>query len=257
MSATLEICFLGTGTSQGVPLIGCTCDVCTSANPKDNRLRSSIYVSDGQTSIVVDTGPDFRQQMLANHITRLDAVVFTHGHKDHTAGFDDIRAFNFIQKKDMDVYLDERVEHILRKDFDYVFAEISYPGIPRAILHPIDGSPFSVQSLSLIPVETLHYKLPVYGFRIGDFTYITDANFISNEEMDKIRGSKVLVLNALRRESHISHFTLDEALDIAREIGAEKTFFTHISHQLGKHNEVNAELPEGIELAYDGLRITV
>ena len=257
MHAQGVITFLGTGTSQGVPIIGCTCDVCQSTNLRDKRLRSSIHIQTDRTSVVIDSGPDFRQQMLREQINRLDAIVFTHGHKDHTAGFDDIRAFNYIQKKDMEVYCDERVDSVLRKDYDYVFAAQKYPGVPQANLNIIENESFRVNDLLFEPIETLHYKLPVFGFRIGDFTYITDANYISEAEKEKIKGSKTLVLNALRKEKHISHFTLEEAIELAQEIGADKTYFTHISHQLGLHERVSKDLPDGIELAYDGLKISL
>jgi len=253
----VKIQFLGTGTSQGVPLIGCTCEVCASSDPKDKRLRSSIHVEMDGFSLVVDTGPDFRYQMLRAGVTSLDAVLFTHGHKDHTAGFDDIRAYNFIQKRDMDVYCDEYVEEILRKDFDYVFADLKYPGVPRAILHRMRNETFQINGQSIIPIQVYHYKMPVFGFRFGDFTYITDANRIDDSEIEKIRGSKVVVLNALRRVEHISHFTLEQALEMAEIIGAEQTYFTHISHQLGKHTDVEKELPDGVNLAYDTLTIEV
>jgi len=257
MHAQGVVTFLGTGTSQGVPIIGCTCKVCQSSNVRDKRLRSSIHIQTDRTSVVIDSGPDFRQQMLREQINRLDAIVFTHGHKDHTAGFDDIRAFNYIQKKDMEVYCDERVDSVLRKDYDYVFAAQKYPGVPQANLNIIENESFRVNDLLFEPIETLHYKLPVFGFRIGDFTYITDANYISEAEKEKIKGSKTLVLNALRKEKHISHFTLEEAIELAQEIGADKTYFTHISHQLGLHERVSKELPDGIELAYDGLKISL
>jgi len=257
MHAQGVVTFLGTGTSQGVPIIGCTCEVCQSSNLRDKRLRSSIHIQTDRTSVVIDSGPDFRQQMLREQINRLDAIVFTHGHKDHTAGFDDIRAFNYIQKKDMEVYCDERVDSVLRKDYDYVFAAQKYPGVPQANLNIIENESFRVNDLLFEPIETLHYKLPVFGFRIGDFTYITDANYISEAEKEKIKGSKTLVLNALRKEKHISHFTLEEAIELAEEIGADQTYFTHISHQLGLHDSVGKELPDGIELAYDGLKVSL
>ena len=251
----MRITFLGTGTSQGIPLIACQCEVCQSSDSRDKRLRSSIHLQVGDTSLVIDSGPDFRQQMLRADVRTLDALIFTHGHKDHTAGFDDIRAFNYVQKRDMEVYCDERVEWILKKDYDYVFAANKYPGVPQANLHIIDNNAFQVNDVDILPIEVLHYKLPVFGFRIADFTYITDANYISEAEKEKIKGSKVLVLNALRREAHISHFTLEEAIDLAQELNCEQTYFTHISHQLGKHSEVLDELPNGIALAYDGLTI--
>lgn len=257
MHAQGVVTFLGTGTSQGVPIIGCTCEVCQSSDLRDKRLRSSIHIQTDRTSVVIDSGPDFRQQMLREQVNRLDAIVFTHGHKDHTAGFDDIRAFNYIQKKDMEVYCDERVDSVLRKDYDYVFTAQKYPGVPQANLNIIENEAFRVNDLLFEPIETLHYKLPVFGFRIGDFTYITDANYISEEEKEKIKGSKTLVLNALRKEKHISHFTLEEAIELAQEIGADKTYFTHISHQLGLHENVSKELPDGIELAYDGLKVSL
>ena len=253
----LKITFLGTGTSQGVPLIGCQCAVCQSDDSRDKRLRSSIHIQSAETSIVIDSGPDFRQQMLRARINKLDAIVFTHGHKDHTAGFDDIRAYNFLQQKDMEVYCDKAVESVLKKDFDYVFADLKYPGVPKANLHRIDIKGFTIGDLHILPIDLLHYKLPVYGFRVGDFTYITDANYISETEKEKVKGSKILVLNALRREPHISHFTLDEAIALAHEIGAEQTYFTHMSHQLGRHKEINKSLPSHIQLAYDGLQIEV
>ena len=209
------------------------------------------------TNIVIDTGPDFRQQMLREKVTKMDAVVFTHEHKDHTAGLDEVRAFNFINQMVMPVYATERVQAALKEAFSYIFADLDYPGLPKIKLHTINDDIFVVGDMQIQPINVLHYKLPVKAFRIGNFTYITDANFISEEEKEKIKGSEVVVINALRRNEHISHFTFQEAIDLANELGAKKTYFTHISHQLGLHKEVNLELPSHIELAYDGLQIEV
>lgn len=248
---------LGTGTSQGVPLIGCPCEVCTSPDPHDKRLRAAAWLTDGNTSLVIDTGPDFRYQMLRASVKKLDAVLFTHGHKDHTAGLDDVRAYNFIQDRPMDIYLTGETEQVIRREFAYVFENASYPGIPQLQLRSFGNQPFRIGTLDIMPIRVWHHRLEVYGFRIGDLTYITDVNRIDPEELEKCRGTKVLVLSALRHEPHISHFTLAEAIEVAREIGAERTYFTHISHQLGLHDGVNATLSEGMELAWDGLRITV
>ncbi|MBC7425677.1 MAG: MBL fold metallo-hydrolase [Bacteroidia bacterium] len=257
MGTPVKVTFLGTGTSQGVPLIGCTCEVCTSTDSKDKRLRSSIQVEVGDKVFVIDSGPDFRQQMLRAGTKRLDALIFTHSHKDHIAGMDDIRAFNFHSGRAVDVYANNQVQEALRREFQYIFAEESYPGIPKINLHTIDKSPFFIEDTEIIPIEVIHYKMPVLGFRIGNFSYITDANFISEEEKLKLKGTKTLVLNALRKEKHISHFTLDEAIALAKEIGAEQTYFTHMSHQIGLNETVNKSLPEGMSLAWDGLQIIV
>jgi phosphoribosyl 1,2-cyclic phosphate phosphodiesterase len=253
----LKITFLGTGTSQGIPLIGCTCEVCRSIDPKDNRLRCSILIEEKNTKIVIDTGPDFRQQMLREKVSKLDGVVFTHEHKDHIAGLDEVRAYNFINKMVMPVYASERVQQAIKREFAYIFAGDDYPGIPQIKLETIDDNFFTIGDITLQPINVLHYKLPVKGFRIGNFTYITDANFISGEEKKKIMGSEVLVVNALRRAEHISHFTFEQAIELAQEVKAERTYFIHMSHQLGLHRNVNAELPDGIELAYDGLKIEI
>lgn len=253
----LKVNFLGTGTSQGVPVIACKCEVCQSTDSKDKRLRSSIHIEVEGKSIVVDTGPDFRQQMLRAGIENLDAILYTHAHKDHIAGMDDIRAYNYAQKKDMEIYADQLVQEGLRKDFHYVFADFKYPGIPQVNLNTITKDAFDIDDLKVQPIEVFHYKLPVLGFRIKDFTYITDANRIEPKEIDKIRGSKVFVINALRREEHISHFTLGQALELIKEVKPEKAYLTHISHLLGKHEEVSKELPENVEIAYDGLVIEI
>ncbi len=252
----MKITILGTGTSSGVPVLTCDCSVCTSENPKDKRLRVSVLVQTDQLNIVIDTGPDFRQQLLKQGIKKLDAVLFTHEHKDHTAGLDDVRPFNYLQGKQyMNIYGREQVLEQLKREFHYAFLEESYPGVPLIHTHIIENKPFLIENLEILPIDVLHHKLPVFGFRIQDFTYITDVNYISAKEKEKVKGTKLLILDALQRTPHISHFTLSQAIDFAQEIGAEKTYLTHISHKMGLHNEVNSELPNGIELAYDGLQI--
>ncbi len=251
----MKVTFLGTGTSQGIPVIACDCEVCQSPDPKDKRLRTSIHIEIDGLSLVVDTGPDFRQQMLRENIQRLDAVIFTHAHKDHIAGMDDIRAYNFKQQADIPVYADSIVQEALHRDFYYVFAAEKYPGIPEVKLQTIENKPFSIENTVIMPIKVWHYKLPVLGFRFKDFTYITDANSIDEEEKAKIRGSKTLVLNALRRTEHISHFTLDQAIALAQELEVENTYLIHLSHQMGKHADVEKELPKGIHIAYDGLKL--
>ncbi len=253
----MKITFLGTGTSQGVPVIACDCEVCISADKYDKRLRVSVLVEEAGKCVVIDAGPDFRYQMLRAHVKHLDAILFTHEHKDHVAGLDDVRAFNFKQQSEIDVYADIRVQDALKQEFHYIFSETKYPGIPRLELHEIKANhPFTVAGIDIIPVSVMHYKLPVFGYRIGDFTYITDAKTIDKENLEKIKGSKILVLNALQKESHVSHLTYNEAIVLAQQIGAERTYLTHISHRLGRHSEVARDLPEGIFLAYDGLELT-
>ena len=236
-------------------MVGCSCEVCTSADPHDKRLRSSILVQSDQTIFVVDTTPDFRYQMLRTQTNHLDGVLFTHPHKDHMAGLDDIRAYNFLSKKPMNIYANSLTEEAVRRDFYYAFADIKFTGVPELNMITIDESPFMIGDIPVQPIQVMHHKMPVYGFRFGDFTYITDANRIEEAEKEKIRGSKVLVLNALRKEEHISHFTLAEAVAMALELEVPEVYFTHISHQLGKHEDVNRELPPHIRLAYDGLTI--
>lgn len=254
----LTVEFLGTGTSQGVPVIACECEVCKSSDPKDNRLRTSVAIRRGDTQIVIDTGPDFRQQMLRAEIKHLDAIIFTHAHKDHIAGMDDIRAYNYRAQEAMKVFCDDLVFESLKREYYYVFDEaFKYPGIPQVERHRIDKqNSFKVLDLEIEPIEVMHYQLPVLGFRIGNFSYITDANFIAEEEKEKLKGTDVLVINALRKEQHISHFNLEEALDLIREVAPKKAFLTHISHLMGKHAEVSKELPENVEIAYDGLVLT-
>lgn len=251
----MKVTFLGTGTSQGVPLIACDCNVCQSTDARDKRLRTSVMIEEKGKTFVIDTGPDFRQQMLRENVKNVDAVIFTHEHKDHIAGFDDIRAFNFIHKKKMDVYASARVQEAIKREFAYIFSDFKYPGIPEINLFRLDNEPTEIQDVLFTPIEVLHYKLPVYGFRINDFTYITDVNYISDKEKEKIKGSKVLVLTGLRRETHISHYTLEQSLEVIAELKPEKAYLTHISHQLGLHEEVLKELPGNVQLAYDGLRL--
>lgn len=252
----MTINFLGTGTSQGVPVIACDCPVCTSHDPRDNRLRSSILVEvDGHT-IVVDTGPDFRYQMLREKVKTLDAVLFTHSHKDHVAGLDDVRAFNRVMGGDINIYGSKDVHEALKREFYYAFTLYKYPGVPQLNLIEIMNEPFEIfPDTRVIPIEVMHYKMPVQGFRFKDFTYITDAKTVADEEVEKILGTDVLVINALQHGPHISHFTFEEAISFAERIGARQTYFTHISHNLGTHEEVEKKLPSGLNLAYDGLKL--
>ena len=253
----MKVTFLGTGTSQGVPVIGCDCPVCSSLDFRDKRTRSAIHIELNGKSFVIDTGPDFRTQMLREKIKQLDAVIFTHEHKDHTAGLDDIRPYNFSQKKDMPIYGTKKVLAQIKKEFSYIFEEVKYPGVPSVISHEISNMPFIAEGVSIIPIEVLHYRLPVLGFRFNDFTYITDAKQIEKKELEKIKGSKILVLNALQKKHHISHFTLEEAIQMVNIIQPEMAYFTHISHKLGTHGEIESTLPSHIRLAYDGLKIII
>jgi len=253
----LNVTFLGTGTSGGVPMIGCDCEVCRSTDPRDNRLRSSIRIRSEKTCVVIDTGPDFRTQMLRSDTRHLDAILFTHPHKDHTAGLDDVRAYNFFSGRSMDLYANELTAAALRNDYHYAFAEDRYPGTPELDLHIIGKGPFRIGDLDIQPILVRHLRMPVLGFRVGDFTYITDANHIEPPEMDKVRGSALLVLNALRKQRHVSHYSLDEAVALATELGVKRACFTHISHQMGLHAHVDRELPEGMRLAFDGLTLSV
>lgn len=251
----MQVTFLGTGTSSGVPLIGCQCAVCQSLDYRDKRLRVSVLIETQGKNFVIDTGPDFRQQMLRERVTQLDAVLFTHQHKDHTAGLDDVRAFNFLQRQDMPVYARSQVLDQLKAEFAYVFADKKYPGIPRIQLHEITNQPFCIEGVTFVPIDAMHHNLPVFGFRVGDFAYLTDINFVPDHEMYKLNNLAVLVIGALQIEPHISHFTLSQALDFAQKVGAKQTYFTHISHKLGSHKEVSKHLPDTVLLAQDGLRL--
>lgn len=254
----MKVTFLGTGTSQGIPVISCVCEVCRSDDARDNRLRTSVLLETDDKVIVIDSGPDFRYQMLRAKVKDLDAIVFTHEHKDHIAGLDDIRPFNYLLQKDIAVYASERVQIGLKREFAYIFSEVHYPGIPEISMHTISGADnFAIGNTIFIPLDIMHYKLPILGYRIGDFTYITDAKTVPQDSLDKIRGTKILVINALQIGAHISHFTLQEAIAFAEDIGAEITYFTHMSHNLGKHADIESLLPDNIRLAYDGLNIIV
>ena len=251
----MKITFLGTGTSQGIPVIACKCIVCSSSDSRDSRLRSSLLISHGDHSYVIDAGPDFRQQMLREKVDRLDAILLTHEHKDHTGGMDDVRAYNFISRKPMDIYCDSSVKAAIMNDYGYVFSGDNYPGVPRIELHSLEDGPFVLNGMEFIPVPALHNQLTVYGFRVGDLTYLTDVSQVPAGSMKIIRGSRFLVINALRKTKHMSHFSLPEAIDLVKELSPERAFITHIGHQMGLHADVSKELPGGIELAYDGLSL--
>lgn len=253
----MKLTFLGTGTSQGVPVIACPCPVCQSDDEHDKRLRSSVLFEDNGVNILIDAGPDFRQQMLRAGVKSIDGILLTHEHKDHIGGLDDVRAFNYVNQRPMDIYAELRVQEALKQEYAYVFAENRYPGIPEMNLLNIDGNPFEISGVTVIPIRCLHYMMPIYGYRIGDITYITDANFISEEEKKKIVGSKYIVVNALRKEKHISHYTLDEALQLIEEFNPHRAFITHVSHQMGFHADILSELPSNVTMAYDGLVVEI
>jgi phosphoribosyl 1,2-cyclic phosphate phosphodiesterase len=253
----VKLTFLGTGTSQGVPVVACQCPVCLSANQKDKRLRASVMIETETQCLVVDAGPDFRQQMLLHNVRHLNGILITHEHVDHIFGLDDIRAFNWVQKQSTDIYAEERVQIAIRRIFDYVFATYRYPGIPQMHLHLIENKMFMIDDLEILPIRGLHYKLPVFGFRFGKIAYVTDVNHLEDAEVDKLRGLEILVLNALRKEEHLSHYNLSQALELIAEVKPGKAYLTHLSHQMGFYDEVQAELPENVFLSYDGLVLEV
>jgi phosphoribosyl 1,2-cyclic phosphate phosphodiesterase len=250
----VKITFLGTGTSQGVPVIACECATCRSTDPHDNRLRTSLLLETGDVTLLFDAGPDFRQQMLRENVKKLDAIIITHEHKDHIAGMDDVRAFNYKSQDAIDIYAEERVQKTIKREFSYVFSEHQYPGIPKMRLNTINDFNFNIKGIEITPIRVRHMNLEIYGFRVGNFAYITDASYIPESSKEKLFGVKYLVINALRKEKHISHFNLREAIDVIREISPKRAFITHISHQMGLAKDVTPELPAGIALAYDGLQ---
>ena len=252
------ITFLGTGTSQGIPMIGCSCEVCTSPDPRDNRLRCSALVRYKGKTFLIDAGPDFRQQMLREGISHLDAILLTHNHKDHTGGLDDVRSFNYLEKRSFPIFCEAHVLESLKKEYYYVFAEKPYPGAPEMDIHLISSLPFDIDGVPVTPIRAMHYKLPILGFRFGDCAYVTDANYIPESEFDKLRGLKVFVLNTVKRGHHISHYALEEAIEICRHVGAERSYLTHLSHMLPRHADLSAELtalPFSLQPAYDGLTV--
>ena len=254
MSKT-RLTFLGTGTSQGVPMIGCGCEVCKSQDPRDKRLRASVLVEHEGLRVLVDAGPDFRYQMLRAGVSSLDAILLTHNHKDHTGGLDDIRAFNYHEKRATQIYCEKYVEESLRKEYSYAFEEIKYPGAPEWDVHIIDENPFTIKGVEIIPIRGRHFKLPVLGYRFGNIAYCTDMNHIPEEEYSKLQGLDHFIINCVRRGRHISHYSLEQAIEVAEKVGAKHSWLTHLSHQLPCHEELTKELPEGILPAFDGLVI--
>ncbi len=253
----MKITLLGTGTSQGVPVIACDCEVCKSTNFKDKRLRSSVMIEVDDQNFVIDTGPDFRQQMLREQVARIDAVLFTHHHKDHVAGMDDIRAFNHKWKKDMQIYCTDITAKALRNEFPYVFSNNNYPGVPKVSINTITNKPFKIKDTFIMPIQAKHYLMPIFGFRIKDFVYLTDVSFISEKEKEKMKDADLIILDALRKKEHISHFNLNQALALLDELKPKKALLTHISHYMGLHDDVNKELPANIKLAYDSQQVVL
>lgn len=258
----MKLTFLGTGTSQGVPVIGCQCEVCRSEDRRDKRLRTAAMLEVEGKRIIIDAGPDFRYQMLRENVTHIEAILLTHEHKDHTGGLDDVRAFNFVDYPTIHtthIYANEPTIASIRHDFHYAFAQDKYRGVPEIELHTIEEStPFVVSGIEITPIVGRHSeRFRSTGFRFGELAYITDMNHIDAREIEKLKGVRVLVINALRWEPHSSHFSVDEALQIINQVSPERAFLTHMSHRIGLHREASARLPKGVELAYDGLTIDI
>ena len=250
-----KVLFLGTGTSQGVPVIGCDCVVCNSKNTKDRRFRSSVLVTMNSFNILIDIGPDFRSQMLEANNSSIDHILITHQHRDHTAGIDDLRPIYYLNKRPINLYAENHVLEAIKKEFQYIFDGPAYPGKPKLNLKSIDNTPFFLSDFQIIPIRVMHHKLPILGYRIGDLSYITDANYISFEEKKKLIDSKILIINALQKDSHISHYNLQQSLELIEELKPEKAYLTHLSHHMGTYNDVQNELPENVFLAYDMLEL--
>lgn len=253
----MNVTFLGTGTSTGVPVVACDCKVCQSQDPRDHRLRSSAMIDIAGHHFVIDCGPDFRYQMIREGVDDISAILFTHGHRDHIAGLDDVRAFNYVLNKTVDIYASENVIESINKEFPYIIREKRFFGAPQIHFHIIHNEPFAINGVQFMPVEVFHHKMQVFGFRVGDFSYITDASHIPPEEKEKLFGSRVLVINALRKSPHISHFSLEEALLEIDQLQPEKAYITHISHFMGLHDTIEQSLPDNVFLAYDGLKVSV
>lgn len=253
----MRLTFLGTGTSQGVPVIACHCNVCKSMDPRDSRLRTSALIQVDSKNILLDIGPDFRQQMLRHDVGHLDAILVTHAHRDHVGGLDDIRSFNYVQGRKMEVYLNAEARFAIERDYHYIFEPHQFPGLPEANLHTVNDETFEADGIEVTPIRAMHKDLPILGFRIGRLAYITDANHIAPCEMKKLEGVQTLVINALRRTKHFSHYSLPEALDVIRQVSPDQAYLTHISHEMGLHSEVEKILPEGVFVAYDGLAVKI
>lgn len=255
----MRLIFLGTGTSQGVPVIACNCPICSSQNPRDRHLRTSALIeTDGGENILIDIGPDFREQMLREHVCRLDGILITHAHRDHVGGIDDIRSFNYVQNRKMDIYCNREARTAIERDYHYIFDYHQFPGLPEANMHELSGNePFRIGNTQVMPVKAMHKDLPILGYRIGPLAYITDANFIAPDQLDKLAGVDTLVINALRKQKHFSHFCLPESLEIIRQLHPRQAYLTHVSHEMGLYDEVSAELPPHVQIAYDGLKITI